>query len=206
MERGRPVPRKKLQELYYRQGKSMKSIGSILGCNEKKVLYWMKKYNMKRRSWSEATYVKLNPDGDPFRIKTVLSPSEKLLYGLGLGIYWGEGNKSKSGHLAVANTDPEIHKTFIKFLKVICRIKSQKLLYSIVCFNDVDPDQSRNYWARQLKILPEKFGKITQIPSQGKGNYKKKSRYGVCTVWFNNVKLKRWILEEINKVHKILPR
>ena len=33
------------------------------------VRYWMSKYGIKRRSWSDATYVKRNPNGDPFRFK-----------------------------------------------------------------------------------------------------------------------------------------
>jgi len=45
--------------------------------------------------------------------------------------------------------------------------------------------------------LKEKFGKIVQIPTQGKGTYKKKSRFGVCTITVGNVKLKNWILNEI---------
>lgn len=45
-----------------------------------------------KRSISDAIYAKRNPGGDPF---TVVSPSivsDAFLFGLGTGIYWGEGS------------------------------------------------------------------------------------------------------------------
>ncbi|MBI4032914.1 MAG: hypothetical protein HY377_00095, partial [Candidatus Blackburnbacteria bacterium] len=53
----------------------------------------MDKHRIKRREWSEATYVYSNPDGDPFRLARKLTLSELFLKGLGLGLFWGEGTK-----------------------------------------------------------------------------------------------------------------
>ncbi len=177
----------------------MMEISKILNCSPSKVIYWMNRYRIKRRSWSEATYVKQNPGGDPFKIRKNLSSEEKLLYGLGIGIYWGEGNKAARHTLAVANTDAGILKVFIRFLLDICQLKIDKIRYSIVCFNDTNPEKAKMYWANILKISPEKFGKIVQIPPQGKGTYKRKSKFGVCTVSATNIKLKKWIMKEIQK-------
>lgn len=175
----------------------MKEISYLLGCSPNKVVYWMRKYKIKRRSRSEAAYIKHNPKGNPFLIKSDLSSDEKLLYGLGIGIYWGEGNKKSRYASAVANTDPNILKIFTRFLLEICRLQTDKLRYSIVCFNDTDPEEARIYWAKKLEISPKKFGKIVQIPSQGKGTYKKKSQFGVCTISVSNTKLKAWMMEQI---------
>ncbi len=46
----------------------------------------------------------------------------------------------------------------------------------------------------------EKFGKIVQIPPQGKGTYRNKSAYGVCSLSVGNIKLKRWILQELHSI------
>lgn len=185
---------------WYGSGKSMAEIATILGCSVHKIVYWMDKHGLRRRTRSEATYIKLNPEGDPFDIKRCLTRDDSFLLGLGIGLYWGEGEKVSPHALRVGNTDPGVIKTFIKFLLGICGARKDKLYYNIVCFNDTDPELARGYWAKQLKTSPEKFGKITQIPSQGKGNYKRKSRYGVCTVAFGNIKLKRWMMEQIEKL------
>ncbi len=179
----------------------MVEIAKILKCSPNKIVYWMNKYNFKRRSYSEASYVKQNPNGDPFKIKTTLTKEETFLYGLGLGIFWGEGNKSSNiPSLRVANTDPGLIKVFLNFLKLIYGLSNERFSYSIVCFNDIDPETSRSYWANQLRISPTRFGKITVIPKQGKGTYKKKSQYGVCTVQGNNSKLSKLVFDQIERL------
>lgn len=184
----------------YASGKSMTEIAQIMGCSVHKIAYWMSKMHIKRRSHSEATYVKENPLGDPFKIKVSLSPAEHELYGLGLGIYWGEGEKVSKGHVRVANSDPALILKFREFLGGICQVNLQRVHYSIVCFNDSNPEEVSSYWSKILKISPKEFGKIVQIPTQGKGTYKKKSRFGVCTLIVNNTKLKSWILFELEKL------
>lgn len=68
---------------------------------------------------------------------------ELFLYGLGIGIYWGEGEKISKHSRRVANTDPIVIKTFISFLTCICQVEKGKLSYSIVCFNDCLSNQSK---------------------------------------------------------------
>ena len=194
---GHPLGQDELSRLYS-QGKSMMEIAELSSCSIHKVVYWMEKYGINRRNRSEATYVKLNPGGDPFHIKQNLTYEESFLLGLGLGIYWGEGNKVTPNSVRVTNTDPAVIKTFIRFLLEICGLTKTKLRYNIICFNDTDPDIARNYWASELEISGDKFGKITQIPKQGKGTYKRKSQFGVCTVLVGNIKLKRWIMQQLD--------
>jgi len=190
-------------ERLYNSGKSMFEISQIYGCSPNKVVYWMRKYNISRRSRSDSAYVKQNPLGDPFKIKTRLAKADAFLYGLGLGIFWGEGSKSPQiSSLRVANTDPDLIRTFRDFLVTIYGLSEKRFSYSIVCFNDIGPDVARAYWASQLKILPERFGKITTIPVQGKGTYRKKSQYGVCTIQGNNVKLQKLVFEQIDKIRR----
>ncbi len=60
-----PISKIELEKLYL-SGNSMSGIAVNLQCSIHKVAYWMSKYGIKRRSRSEALYVKLNPKGDPF--------------------------------------------------------------------------------------------------------------------------------------------
>lgn len=111
----------------YIEGYSMAEIAKKIGCSINKIAYWMDKYKIKRRSNSEATYVKRNPNGDPFKIKNKLNLKEQQLQGLGIGIYWGEGDKGNPHSLRVANTDPKLIRVFIRFLLEICRLEKKKL-------------------------------------------------------------------------------
>ncbi len=104
----------------------MKQLADKLNCSEHKIVYWMDKYKINRRNRSDALYVRLNPAGDPFQIKTILTSEECKLYGLGLGIYWGEGEKNTKHQLRVANTDPDVIQVFAKFLTEICLLKRRK--------------------------------------------------------------------------------
>lgn len=192
-----PIKKNELEHLY-KSGFSMLEISKVCNCSVHKITYWMKKYDIPRRNRSEANYLKYNPDGDPFKIKTKLSLDEAFLKGLGLGIYWGEGSKTNKYSLRVANTDPGVIKTFRRFLLDILGVKRDKISYSLICFNDSNPILSKKYWSKELGILPEKFGKITIISKQGKGTYKKKSALGVCTINFSNIKLRNLILEELD--------
>ncbi len=160
----------------------------------------MQKYQIARRSRSDAAYIQANPTGDPFKIKTTLSLEESKLFGIGLGIYWGEGEKVSKHYVRVANTDSKLIKTFRKFLRDICQLEERKISYSIICFNDSNINKVKTYWSNQLSVFPEKFGKIVQIPTQGKGTYKRKSEFGVCTITASNMKLKSWIMKEIENI------
>lgn len=184
----------------------MAEIAEKLKCSIHKIVYWMDKYKIKRRSPSNAAYVKANPNGDPFQIKHNKTPSDKFLLGIAFGIYLGEGNKVTKTSLRIANCDPKILKLFILFLHNICHLDPKRISASIVCFNDTDPEVARTYWANQLSISSIKFGKITQIPTQGKGTYRRKSQFGVCTIQANNVKLSKWFRKQLKiSINRLLP-
>jgi hypothetical protein len=196
------VSKNKLENMYS-SGSSMFEIAAKLGCSINKVVYWMDKYKIKRRSRSDATYLKRNPDGDPFRIKKIISPEDNFLHGLGLGIYWGEGEKISKGKVRVANSDPRLILSFRKFLIKSYQVKVSRIHYYIICFNDSDPNEVAEYWSKILKTSKDKFGKIVQVPPQGKGTYRRKSRYGVCILEISNIKLKQVLMGELKELRTI---
>ena len=104
-----------LVSLYCDEKLSYKQISQQLLCTVYKVEYWIKKYNIQTRSRSEATYLSYNPNGDPFKIPIIDSIAKARLFGLGIGLYWGEGNKLNKYSVKLGNTDPEMIKLFIKF-------------------------------------------------------------------------------------------
>ncbi len=193
---GPPIPKNQLIKLY-QDGASSPEIAKKLNVLPNKIDYWLRKFQVPKRSISEAIYLKHNPNGNPFSIKGNLTPEEKQLLGLGLGIYWGEGDKASKHKVGVSNSDPRLIVKFIEFLIKICQVNTNKLKFSLLAFNDIDPERALKYWCRKLNISEDKFSKTTIISPQGKGTYKKKSKYGVCMVAFNNIKLKEWIISQL---------
>lgn len=78
------ISKETLQLWYVKKGKSAQEIGDTLSCSGRKVRYWMEKYKIPRRKYSDALYLKNNPDGDPFRFTPPRNVREAELYGLGL--------------------------------------------------------------------------------------------------------------------------
>lgn len=152
------------------------------------------------RSRSEALYSKYNHLLPGYKISPNLEKDDNFLFGLGLGIYSGEGNKLSKNSVRITNTDPKIILNFRNFLYRICQINPKKLHYSLIIFNNQNPDQAKTYWSKLLQVHENKFGKIVVIPPKGKGTYKNKSFNGVCTLTYCDTKLKNWIHNEINSI------
>jgi len=173
----------------------MQEIADQFFCSASKIKYWMVEYEINRRSVSEAIYQKANPNGDPFKIKENLNPEELKLLGLGLGIFWGEGNKRSKCSVRVGNSDPKLIKKFIEFLDKICGVKKEKLKFNLQIFSDLSENKVVKFWMDELDIKRLQFYKVIITPYRSLGTYKHKSMYGVITIDFNNVKLKKIIDE-----------
>ncbi len=174
----------------YKSGLSQKEIAEKTRLSYKQVIYWMQKYKIPRRSRSEATYVKRNPNGDPFKIKKKLTKTEAELRGMGLGLYWGEGTKSDKHSIRLGNTDPRLVNKFIEFLIKICGVQKKKLKFWLQIFSDINPKKALEFWCKALKVNSNQFGKVIVTPSRGKGTYGRKIQHGVVTLYFCNKKLR----------------
>lgn len=194
------LPKENLIELYLNKKKSVSYIAHLYRCSENKVNYWLKRYKINKRTISEAIYQIKNPNGDPFSFKRPKSLRDSVLFGLGLGLYWGEGSKRGTGGVRLTNTDPRMVAIFIKFLKKIFNIDERKLRFSLQTFGDIDSEEALNYWVKSIGVAKSQFYKIIVSKVRGAGSYKNKSKHGVLIVYFNNIKLKRMILEMIEKV------
>jgi len=189
-----------LRELYLNKKQSLSEISNLLGFKTHKVIYWMDKYGISRRKRSEANYIRANPNGEPFCIKKRLTRDEVKLKYLALGLYWGEGNKTTKHAIRVTNSDPGVIKQFVRYLKIICQAKEEKMCFYLQTFKDNDLIVAREYWGRMLDIKPESIKTTKPIPSMGKGTYKKICKYGVMTVGFFNTHLKTYIMDELRKM------
>lgn len=179
-----------LIELYIGEKKSMQEIANSFGFSLNTVSYWMQKYKIPIRSRSEATYVKRNPDGDPFFFKQPETPEDIQLFGIGIGLYWGEGNKKNLNSVRLGNTDPILIEKFMDFLVKIFGLNKTDLKFGLQIFTDIDPEEALDFWVKKLNIHRSQINKPVITKSGSVGTYRKKSQYGVLTVMYHNKKLR----------------
>lgn len=186
-----------LESFYLDKGFSVAQIAEKFHISQNKVNYWLNKYNISKRSISDAVYLKHNPTGDPFVFKIPTDKHGWLLLGLGLGLYWGEGNKRSTSSVRLGNVDPKLIKVFIVFLEKIFLINPDKLKFGLQIFSDTSSAVAKNFWIKKIKVKSKQFYRVIVTPSHKPGTYKYKSKYGVLTVYFNNVKLQKSLKEVI---------
>lgn len=179
-----------LLNLYNVNKFSMQEIAIKLGHSSHKVCYWMDKYGIKRRTISDAVYTRSNPLGDPFRVVPIKTQEQARLMGMGLGLYWGEGNKANIYSVRLGNTDPELIKTFILFLEELFAIDTSKLRFSLQIFSDTTPETAISYWQSKIGFSMKQLGKVIVTKSGSIGTYRNKNMFGVMTVYFHNKKLR----------------
>lgn len=120
-----------LTKLYTDDKKSMMEIATELGVSHNQVVYWMTKHSIQRRSISDAIYQQHNPDGDPFRLSAIDTMEKAKLYGLGIGLYWGEGTKANKYAIRLGNTDPQLLIAFMDFLVQIFNVKKSDMRFQL---------------------------------------------------------------------------
>jgi hypothetical protein len=179
-----------LKKLYFTETLSMAEISDKLGCSTNKVVYWMDKYGIERRTISEAVYLKIHPNGDPFTVTYPRSRADAELFGMGIGIYWGEGTKAAKHSIRVGNTDPKLIRVFMDFLVKFFQVKEDDMKFSLQVFSDININKALNYWITELGVDISQFYKPTVTISHSIGKNKHKNLYGVVTVYYHNKKLR----------------
>ncbi len=193
----------KLEKLYLSKKLSSKEISRVCKCSEHKINYWLEKFNIKKRTISEAAYQRNNPTGDPFSFTTPENLKSMFLFGLGLGLFWGEGTKKSRHSLRLSNSDPTLLKKYVDFLIKIYHIDKNKLRFQIQTYDDLNIDTLILFWSKCLSVKKSQFYKSTILVRRGKGTYREKMKYGVVIVNFNNIKLKNLVSSHIANVASV---
>lgn len=186
-----------LTDLYLRQRLSSSQISARLGCSINKVNYWLIKHGIPKRTISDAIYIKLNPDGDPFTPPKIDTLEKSMLYGIGLGLYWGEGTKANKYAVRLGNSDPELLMMFIRFLTELYGVNKADMRFGLQIFSDIDPAVCLEYWVTKLGLAESQFYKLHITPSGSLGTYRHKSRYGVVTIYYHNKRLRDIIVNAL---------
>ena len=117
------------------------------------------------------------------------------LFLTGLSIYWGEGDKSENGRVAVVNTDAGMLEVVVKFYTQVLKVPESKLRAAVFIYKDINENSALEYWSIKTKIPKAQFIKTQVLPS--KNLVKRKVVNGICNVYFSstelNIKINEWI-------------
>ncbi len=178
---------------------SVAQIGEQLGVSSKRIDYLLKKNGIEKRSISEAiTRINITKFHKvPFIPKADFTHNDIELKITGIMLYWGEGAKT-NGSVRLANSNPEIIKIFLLFLRKICGVDEKRIKAIVHKYPDQDENFLLDFWTKITAIPKERFYRSHLLAGK-KGTYKHKSRYGTITISYCDVKLLRLILYWIDE-------
>lgn len=110
-------------------------------------------------------------------IKEIGSLSKRDFFLAGIGIYWGEGFKSKEP--GVVSSSPEIICFMRKWFKDICNIKDERFKFRI-SINILHKDRKKEikkFWSKILNIPASRFQKTVFVKSKQKKIFPSRNTY-----------------------------
>lgn len=93
---------------------------------------------------------------------------------IGAALYWAEGykrlkirdGKERVGHpIALVNSDPDMIRLFIRFLKEIMHVESAKITASMRLYAHISEEAARRHWLEVTGLPHEQFRKTTWLVS-----------------------------------------
>ena len=132
------------------------------------------------------------------------------LFIMGVSLYWAEGykmgdNGSKWKSFDLANSDPEIIKLMIRFIKKYLPEGYPKIVIQIIGHDNIDIKKAVSYWSQLTGVSKNRFIKTTiynNTSSKGIRN-KKRLPYGTIHLRINDVKIFFRIIGWINEIKKL---
>ena len=184
---------------YYDSGLSAKDIAEKFEVSIDAVYYFFRKYKIERRNRSEVRNLIYKNQKPSFKLKTSLSEEEKELKVSGAMLYWGEGSKW-SGEKIVdfANSDIEMIKVFLNFLRIICGVKEKKLRVYLYCYANQNPQFLMKHWSKITNISIKQFTK-PYVKKDYDKNKIGKMKYGLVHIRYADKKLLNLIRDLIKE-------
>lgn len=116
------------------------------------------------------------------------------LFAAGLMLYLGEGSKCYKNQVGIANSDPNVLKIFLRFLRKFTDIEPQKIKFWVLIYPDLDKIRCQNYWLTELGLSEKSLYKTQTIKGR---ELTKKLHYGVGNIRISSTRLKvlidKWI-------------
>lgn len=132
--------------------------------------------------------------------KKWISLNQRELELAGIFLYWGEGNKRLDGPISLNNTDPDVLKFTLYWLKNSLKIPKHKIRIHLHLYSDMDAESEVKYWSRELDVPSTQFTKPYIKLSKRSDIDQKGYGHGTCAVAVSNVRLKERIMMDIKVI------
>lgn len=179
----------KIKNLYYKDKKSMREIAEKLGVSINAVVYFMRRKSLKCRSFSDANAVRFEKKKPSFEVRANFSDDDKKLRLAGVMLYWAEGYKSdKAGGVDFTNSDPNMIKIFMNFLRSSYIIDERRLRVLLYCYSNQGVDYLKKFWSGLTSIPLNQF--IKPYVRESDGNKRgREMQKGMVHIRYNDKKL-----------------
>jgi hypothetical protein len=132
--------------------------------------------------------------------KKHLPLSSKEIYVAGLFLYWGEGSKNIKGSVSLSNTDPEVLKFYLFWLRNSFKIPTEKIKVLVHLYKDMEIERELAYWSKELKISRTQFSKPYIKKSSRSDIDQKGFGHGTCNLIVCDIRLKEKIMMGIKAI------
>lgn len=185
----------RIEKAYIDQKLSEKQISDEFNISPGKIRRILDSRHIVRRTRSEAIrclYITKFGKKE-YQLKSILSHEEELLKISGVMLYWGEGTKY-GNKVAFSNSNPDMIRVFVKFLRVICGVDEKRLHVALHYYEDHIPTELTKFWSNVTGIPAEQFYKPFLHPRRDSGTYRNPSRYGTVSIQYSDSKLLKQIV------------
>jgi hypothetical protein len=132
--------------------------------------------------------------------RRLLPLTKREFYLCGLFLYWGEGVKGLRTGVSLNNTDPKVIKFYYLWMTRTLGIPKEKVKVAVHLYEDMDVEESLDYWSRLLGISRKQFIKPYIKKSNRKEVDHKGFGRGTCGLYVYDQKLKERIMLGIEAI------
>lgn len=126
--------------------------------------------------------------------------SSREIFLAGLFLYWAEGNKTTPTAIGLTNTNPDMLKFYIRWLKLM-GIQKTQLKVSLHLYADMNVKKQEKYWSKELSIPLSQFRKSyikhTKLSSI---TYHTGFGQGTCSVIVDSARLREKVIMGIKYI------
>ncbi len=142
----------------YKNGVSGVLIADKLELPVRQVYRILEKNGIARRTSAHSNSLRFFREAPTFRIKIKMNFEEKLLWISGLMLYWAEGSHYEKKHiLDFANSNPDMVKIFLRFLREVCGVDEKRLRVYLYCYANQDIGNIKKFWSKVTNISLKQF-------------------------------------------------
>jgi len=200
------LSKKLVEKLYHKDKLSGAEIAKKLKTTQWAIIGFMARNNIPRRTFREANNICFENKPLTFSLKKGLSEGDQKLKMAGVLLYWAEGAKASGKNgctVDFANSNPEMIRIFVKFLRKICRVDEKRLRLYLYCYSDQAIENIKNYWYKLTNIPKSQFSK-PYIREDFLPEKSGKMKYGLVHIRYADKKLlyqiDNWINEYCRKI------